>query len=151
MQDELKYKFIPPKMKIVEYFFNIFCHHKLFFKYCIGGGMAAVVDIILLYIFTEYLGVYYLFSAAISFLCAAIVNYSFNKRFTFQNESKKIVQQFFLFLSVVFVGECLNLSIMYFLVTFFDIWYIVAKFISIGIVLSYNFTCNKKITFELFK
>lgn len=122
---------------------------KLFFKYCIGGGMAFVVNFFLLFILTEYVGLYYLMSEAIAFVCAGAVNYSYNRIFTFQNGYKKIGRQFLLFLVIGAGGLMLDLYIMGFLVEKFGIWYMFAKLLSAFVVLFYNFTGNRLITFKV--
>ena len=57
-----------------------------FFRYIFVGGAAFLVDFVSLYLLTDFLGVYYLTSAAIAFILGLIVNYFlstywvFNKR-----------------------------------------------------------------------
>ena len=44
-------------------------------KYLVVGGMCTIVDMGLLYILTEYIGIYYVLSAALSFTTGVTLNY----------------------------------------------------------------------------
>lgn len=124
---------------------------ELFFTYCIGGGMAFIADAILLYILTEYVGFHYLVSEFFAFICAASINYSFNKKFTFKNKSKKVIRQFTVFIIIAIGGLGLDLFILHTLVKKFGMWYMLAKVFAAGIVLFYNFTGNRLVTFKVLK
>jgi len=80
-----------------------------------------------------------------------ITNYGFNKYFTFENRSRRIAQQFGLFIFVALIGLALNQLIIWSLVEFFGIWYILAKIISIFVVMLWSFFGHKKITFGIIK
>lgn len=124
---------------------------KLFIGYVICGGFATVVDIGFLYGFTEFLGIWYFYSAALSYFMGMLTNYSLNRYFNFKNKSKKIVQQFGIFASVALIGLLLNQFLLYSLVEWASLWYIYAKFISTFLVMLWSFYGHKKFTFEVFK
>ena len=107
---------------------NLIYKYKLFIKYCIVGGTAAVVDFGILFILTDFFSVYYLTSATASFIVSALVNYSLNRSWTFQSN-----------------------GIMYTGVEFFGLWYILAKVIATGVVLIWNFLGNKYFTFKVYE
>ncbi len=127
--------------------------YKVFVKYCIVGGTAAVVDFGVLFILTElFLGVeYYLVSATISFILSALTNYALNRRWTFRSSGKKR-KQIPIFFAVATMGLLINNSIMYvgmekLLLKNIQYGYLVAKVIATGLVLIWNFLGNKYITF----
>jgi putative flippase GtrA len=124
---------------------------KLFLGYVFFGGIAALVDVGLLYFFTEFFGFHYLISAIFSYIFGMITNYSLNKFFNFKNKSRKIVRQFGLFIVVALIGLGLNQFILWILVEFIGLWYILAKIISIFLVMFWNFLGHKKLTFGLIK
>ena len=77
------------------------------FRYGFVGGTAFVVDFSVLYLLTEYLNVYYLLSATISFILGILVNYvmSIIWVFKYRNFSKKIYEiAIFIIIGVVFIG-----------------------------------------------
>ncbi len=122
--------------------------YRQFLKYCIGGGIAFVIDVSLLYIFTEFCGIWYLLSATLSFCISGIFNYLFQKFITFKSENKKYLKQFSIFILIALVGLLINNFILYVLVEYFGIWYLLAKAAAAVVVLIWNFIANKKVTFK---
>ncbi len=122
--------------------------YRQFFRYCVGGAIAFVVDFSLLYVLTEFLKVWYLWSATISFSLAAVVNYLIQRYWTFNSTDRRIARQFFIFLSVQTVGLFINNIIMYVAVEYFSLWYLFAKILSTGAVLIWNFGASKIFVFN---
>ena len=112
------------------------------------GIIASLVDLGLLYVFTEHFGIWYLLSAAASYICGMIVSYTLNKRFTFHNVNKQYLRQFFLFALVSASGLVVNISVIFLAVTFFSIYYLYAKVIAIGITFFWNYSFQSRITFQ---
>ncbi|MBT4277472.1 GtrA family protein [Candidatus Falkowbacteria bacterium] len=129
---------------------NLIYKYKLFIKYCIVGGTAAVVDFGILFILTDFFSVYYLTSATASFIVSALVNYSLNRSWTFQSNGKKR-KQLPIFFTIATLGLIINNGIMYTGVEFFGLWYILAKVIATGVVLIWNFLGNKYFTFKVYE
>ncbi|MFC1754026.1 GtrA family protein [Thermoproteota archaeon] len=122
-----------------------------FGTYVFVGGVATVVDFSLLYSLTEFLGLWYIFSAIASYCVSIVVHFTLSKIVTFRNKSKKLMSQLFLFVLVASVGLLLNVAIMYALVEFFSLWYIFAKIISTVLVLIWSYNGHKYITFGMLK
>lgn len=121
--------------------------NRLFIKYCIVGGTAAVVDFFVLYFLTEFGKIYYLYSATASFILSALTNYFLNRKWTFHSNGKKR-KQLPIFFFIAGCGLLLNNMIMYIGVEKFGLWYIFAKIFATGIVLIWNFFGNKRFTFN---
>jgi putative flippase GtrA len=102
----------------------------------------------LLFVFTEYCGVWYLFSATLSFLAAAVVNYSFQYFITFKGHGGELKKQFTTFVIIAAVGLLINNSLLYIQVEWLGLWYMLAKAIAAGVVLIWNFFMNKYVTFN---
>jgi len=124
---------------------------KLFIGYVIFAGFATLVDLCLLYSLTEFLHVWYFYSATFSYFVGMLTNYSLNKYLNFRNRSKQITLQFGLFATVALIGLGLNQLILYTLVEFINLWYMFAKFIAIFIVMFWSFYGHKKLTFNIFR
>ncbi len=60
-----------------------------FFRYGFAGGIAFAVDFSLLYILTDFFHIYYLVSAAISFIPGIAVNYVLSIHWVFNNRVLK--------------------------------------------------------------
>ncbi len=125
-----------------------FKKNKQFLKYCVGGGLAFLADLSLLYVLTEYFGFWYLWSATLSFVVTAIVNYTIQKVWTFKNNNQAIAKQFFAFLSIQIIGLGLNNLTLYCLVEFLGLWYVIAKIFAAGIVLIWNYQVGKAFVFR---
>ena len=78
------------------------------FRFAIVGGASFVVDYALLYFCTEWLGIHYLYSAAISFTVSVIVNYWLCVVFVFEGAGKQSGRQAALFIGSSVVGLGIN-------------------------------------------
>ena len=124
---------------------------KLFAKYIVFAGFATLVDLGLLYSLTEFLHIWYFYSAIFSYFVGMVTNYLLNKYLNFMNKSKRIIPQFTLFIIVALIGLGLNQLILYYLVEFAGLWYMTAKIIAIFIVMFWSFYGHKKLTFGIFR
>ena len=120
---------------------------RLFVGYVIFAGIATLVDIGLLYFFTDIIGIWYFYSALIASTAGMVVNYSLNKYLNFANRSRQIILQFGMFAAVAGVGIFLNQIILYTLVEFAHIYYLLAKIITVFIVMFWSFWGHKRFTF----
>jgi dolichyl-phosphate beta-glucosyltransferase len=123
--------------------------NKQFLKYCLVGISGTLIDLASLYVFVEYLNIPVIPASVLSFLLAVINNFIWNKAWTFRSKSKNYRKLFIKFLIVSTVGLLLTVSFMYLFVELLAIWYMLAKIITSGVVLSWNFLGNKLWTFKL--
>ena len=126
-----------------------FFYEKLFAFYIVFAGIATVVDFAVLAGLVELASLNYLYASAISYLCGMITNFTLNKFLNFKNKSKEVFTQFLLFIIVALIGLGLNQLILYVSVDLIGIHYLVAKIISVGIVMFWSFFGHKKLTFAL--
>ncbi|MCD4760394.1 GtrA family protein [bacterium] len=117
-------------------------------KYATVGAASAVIDFGVLYILTDWVGVYYLASATISFILAAILNYTLNRIWTFRSNGKRR-KQLPIFFTIAILGLILNNNIMYLSVERFAFHYLWAKVFAAAIVTFWNFFGNKYLTFRI--
>lgn len=130
---------------------SIYLRYKKIIKYLIAGGTATLVDLGLLYFFTDILNIWYLFSACLAFTLAFFVSFSLQKFWTFGDRDKEtIYKQMRIYLAVALTNLLVNAGLMYLLVDGFKIWYIMAQIIVSGSIavesyFIYNFFIfNKK-------
>lgn len=122
---------------------------KQLFKFACVGAIGTIVNLTILYIFTEYLHVYYIISEIIAFIIAGINNYLLNKIWTFKEKiEKKLLVKYFQFITISSIALIINLSILFILVDYFLIWYIFAEFIAICGAFMINFMGNRIWTFK---
>ncbi len=117
-------------------------------KYSTVGLAAAVVDFGSLFILTDGFGLYYLASATVSFILAALVNYSLNRVWTFRSNGQHR-KQLPVFFVIAILGLILNNNILYFAVEHLGFYYLVAKIFASAIVTFWNFFGNKYLTFRI--
>ncbi len=104
-------------------------------RFIISGGCAAVVNIILLYLLTEFAGMWYMISAGLAFVAAFLVSFFLQKYWAFRNVAAagaRIQMSQHLVSAVVNLG--LNLILIYTLVEYVGLWYILAQIISSALI-----------------
>lgn len=113
-------------------------------RFIIVGAITFLVDYGLLYVCTEYIGLYYMYSTAIAFIAAVIFNYWLCVIYVFTNVQRQTSKQAILFVGSSVVGLGLNQICMWFFVEIFGIYYMLAKIISIIIVMAWNYIMKRK-------
>lgn len=120
-----------------------------FIKFSVIGFLNTIINLAVLYMLTEFVGIYYLFSAVIAFIVAVTNSFIFNKIWTFnENINYKTKSRYIKFFIISISALLVNLSLLYILVEFFEIWYIQAQIIGIITNLLINFLGNKIWTFN---
>lgn len=115
-----------------------------FFRYGIVGVIAAVVNIGMLYILTELLGLHYIFSNILAFTLGLIANYFLSVRYVFSKERKKDRKlEFIAYVAFGLIGLFLDTLLIYLLTEKINLYYMASKIISTGIVFVYNFAARK--------
>lgn len=122
--------------------------YEKFWLYSVGGTIAFIVDFGLLYLLTEYVGLWYLTSATIAVVVAIIVNYVWQRIVTFKSLDRNVAKQFSKFVIISLVAIGLNIILMYVLVEFVGLWYLLAKVFVTIIAWFWNFFGNKYFTFR---
>ena len=107
-------------------------------RFVLVGGACFILDYGLLYVLTEYCGLYYLLSAGISFtvsLCLVCVFHGANA----QTRRAKM-----LFFGSSIAGLGLNQLLMWMLVDLAGIYYMIAKLIAAAIVMVWNYVLKRR-------
>lgn len=119
------------------------------FRYIFVGGIAFIVDLTSLFLLTNYLGIYYLISAAIAFILGLFVNYLLSVNWVFDRRSfEKRSFEFGLFAFIGLVGLGLNEVFIWFFTQDLQIYYLYSKILAAIIILFWNFFARK---YTLFK
>lgn len=119
------------------------------FRYLFVGGFAFVFDFGILYILTEYFQVYYLFSAAISFIIGLSINYVLSILWVFEKRTiKNYYLELFIFSFIGVVGLFLNEVILWFFTEKVGAYYLISKILATIIVLLWNFLVRKFVLFR---
>lgn len=117
---------------------------KQLFRFGIVGGIAFLIDYSVLFICTEYIGIYYLVSSFISFTVSTVFNYIASVRWVFDVDKKKSQSRnFVLFIVFSIIGLGINQCIMWFGVEKLSIYYMLVKIGATAIVMVFNFVTRK--------
>lgn len=115
-----------------------------FIRYFFVGGVAAVVNIGMLFIFTDVCHIYYLVSNIISFTLGLIVNYILSKLLVFQDKvSLSASKEFIIYAIIGVVGLGIDTLLMSVFTDTFNIYYMLSKIISTLLVFVWNFGARK--------
>lgn len=123
-----------------------------FIRFLVVGGVCLVLNLSLLYVLTDKLGLHYLLSCCIVVLLVNYVGFQLNKLFTFTRQSPYIkgetIMQFIKYNAVSVVSFVLAVGQMYVLVDFFGMWYIYASAVSSVVMAFINFGMHKYFTYK---
>ena len=113
-------------------------------KFGIVGVLATLIDYIVLWILTEYAGLYYVASAAISFSVSVGFNYICSMRYVFvRKENADRRKEFVIFLVLSIIGLGMNQLLMWIGTDVLGIYYLIAKLFATALVMVYNFITRK--------
>ncbi len=120
-----------------------------FFRYLLVGGTAFVVDFGILYILTDKFSIYYLVSAAISFLIGLSVNYFLSTYWVFSERAyNNHCLEFFFFGIIGIVGLLFNQFFIWLFTSVLLVHYLWSKMITAIIVYFWNFFARKYLIFR---
>lgn len=117
---------------------------KQLFRFGIVGVTAFAIDYALLYIFTEWVGLYYLLSSFLSYAISTVFNYLASVHWVFTvNEEHSPFRNFIIFITFSVIGLGINQLIMWFGVDRLGFNYMLVKLGATAIVMVYNFITRK--------
>ncbi len=122
------------------------------FRFGLVGLSGIFVNCGLLYLLTEYIGLFYLVSSAVAIEVSIVSNFLLNDHWTFRNrETRKVsakISRFLSFQCVAMGGMLINISVLFVLTDFFGIYYIISNIIGILVTFSWNFIVNRNTTWK---
>lgn len=128
---------------------SLFAKHA--FKYYLVGASGILVNLGILFVLTEFVGLWYLLSSTIAIYTSITSNFLLNKAWTFRDTVIK--QRGFLmygkFIGVSLVGMGIQLGFNYLFVEKLSVYYLLAALMSIVIASSVNFVLNRRLTFGI--
>ena len=120
-----------------------------FVRYTVVGGVAFGVDFGLLFVLTRFAGVFYLVSAAISFIAGLAVNYLLSRVWVFNRRTLgNTAVEFAVFAAIGIAGLGLNELGMWLLASKAGMNYLAAKIVTAVFVYVWNFGARKASLFR---
>lgn len=115
-------------------------------RFLVVGGLAFLVDYSVLWALVDLLATNYLVASTLSFVVSVVFNYILSSIWVFDSTGNiNRAGSFVVFVALSIVGLLLNLAIMWLAVDILEIYYLIAKIGSTGIVMIYNFVSRKMI------
>jgi dolichol-phosphate mannosyltransferase len=121
------------------------------FKFMLVGASGIAVNEGLLYLLTDYGGLYYLVSSVIAVQCAILNNFLWNHIWTFRDRraiKHSLWYRLGKFELVSIGGKLTNIAILYLVVNFFGIQYLIANLLGIAAGFIVNFIANNLWTWQ---
>ena len=113
-------------------------------RFCFVGGVSFLMDYAILFALTEFAGVYYLYSSAISFSVTVVFNYWLCVIYVFKDAKKQSTRRAIIFFGTGVVGLLLNQLCMWFFVDVAGFYYMIAKIFATAIVTIWNYVTKRK-------
>lgn len=119
----------------------------MFFRFFLTGGIATIVQYLVLGIGTSFYGLSASFSTGIGYLLGSIVSYFMNYFFTF-NSSISHLKATYKFYLMVCVGWLLSVALIYLLVDSLNFNKWISQIFTTGIVFVFNYIISKSFVFK---
>ena len=113
-------------------------------RFCFVGGVSFLMDYGLLFVLTEFVGLYYLYSSAISFSITVVFNYWLCVIYVFKGAKKQTTRQAIIFFGTGVIGLGLNQLCMWLFVAVAGLHYMLAKIFATAIVTIWNYVTKRK-------
>ena len=121
--------------------------HAQFLKTLLSGGLTAVVFLLLVYIFTEYAGLWYGYSILVAYTFALLMNFILLK-LIFVGGARKVVHEFSIYFLFTLANLFINEVAAYVLVEKLHLWYMLAQLLIVGTLAIVNFFVYRAYVFE---
>lgn len=116
----------------------------VFFRYLVAGGLAAIVQVVTLFVLVQFINASQTALSGVAFMTAVAANYMLQRSFTFGSDAPHGII-FPRFAAVAFIGFFLNIGIFYALSQFLH--YLPSQCLTIMFVLVFNFLLNRTFVF----
>lgn len=117
-------------------------------RFLLVGGSAFLIDAVVYFVLTRYLGVYYVLARVVSLLCALIWSFLHNRRWTF-SVSHRHPHQFIRYTIVTLASSLTNIGLMKVAVDYLHIYDLVALVAITGTLAAASYLGHKFWSFRV--
>jgi putative flippase GtrA len=118
-------------------------------KYATVGVTTFLFDLLLLYLFTDHLGMDYILATPLAFAIAISVNYFISRRYVFTGTLRSVHTGYGIFLLIAGAGMAGVTGLMVVCVEVFRLPYLPARVLVAGIVGLWNYLMNLYVNFKV--
>lgn len=120
-----------------------------FVKYATVGTVTFALDLIALFLLVELFFAPYTYAAGGAFMVAVSINYMLSRKYVFVGSNRSVTVGYINFLAIAGVGVLFVVGGMYVLVTYFGLYYLVAR-VAVAFVTSlWNYSINLFFNFKV--
>ena len=120
-----------------------------FTRYMMIGVSTFLLDLGMLYLAVNRIGIPYYFATPLTFLFAISCNYLLSRKLVFKETFQGWRIGYVYFISFALVGAVVTTGLVALLVWFFGLYYIIARIIVAGIVGIFNYIFNLSVNFNV--
>ncbi len=120
-----------------------------FFRYSTIGVSTFLLDLALLFILTDVVGVHYVLAAGVSFAIAISINYMLSRQHVFAESTRTMHAAYGIFLVIGATGLLLVMGLMCLTVDVFGFNYIASRIVIAGVVGIWSYLMHLYLTFKL--
>ena len=119
-------------------------------KFAAVGLSGLFVNEILLFVLTEFAGLYFVLSGIIAVEISIITNFVLNERWTFGDMVKRegLRKRFVKYNSISLTGMVINVALLFCFTNFLGIYYLVSNAMAIIVVFFWNYFVNRRFTWK---
>ena len=122
-------------------------------RFGLVGASGIVVNMVVLYSLTTYLGIFYLVSSIFAIELSIISNFLLNDYWTFSKDKthrlSNIWHRLGSFHLVSFGGLLINMGVLFILTEFLGVYYLISNLIGIFVAFAWNFFINRNTTWKI--
>lgn len=117
-------------------------------KFATTGAIFSLINLAVLFVFTEFVGLYYLISSVFAFFIGSTGSFLLNKKWTFQENiiEKETERKYLKFLSINILTSLAGAAILFILTSLFYFYYLISQALAITFCFTINyFFITKKV------
>lgn len=124
--------------------FNTFIQ---FYRYVLVGFLSFVTETSLLYLLTDHIKLWYIYSNSIAYIIVFWINFLLNRFWSFKSK-QYLPAQLAMYLVLFVINLFASNGMLYLLTSIFNIYYLISKIFAVALVVSWNFIIYKKVIFR---
>jgi putative flippase GtrA len=122
-------------------------------RFSIVGVIGAVINTGLLWLFTDLVGIYYIYSSAIAIEIGIIIQFLLNDRWTFREKKTSGVKQFIVRILKSNLwrsgGLVINIGVLYLLTEYAAVYYLISNIFGILCAFLWNYILESRLTWGI--
>lgn len=142
-ESKLSEKQIREYLSVLLSLYHLYLYRYRVLRFMFVGASGTLINLAILGVLTEVLGLYYLVSFAFAFLIAATSNYFLNHWWTFKDKSEESLG-YLRFLAITCITLVIDEALLYALTEWLNLWYMLSAVTAIIVTFVTRYTLSKR-------